>query len=182
MIEEKRKRLRNSKLKNLTGLETEELKKIRAMRLELAEMKQNIWKHYRDEGRNVKPAGNEGRKMAGKKGKSTLMEIQERKKREEQDWKMELEQRWAMIEDCIKFVEDEEKGLSTSGMEDMEKLEKTWAQEETKKVAKIIITETKEEGLWKFWKGLDGQLKKNIREDVEVDKIEPKLLPLILST
>jgi hypothetical protein len=64
------------------------------------------------------------------------MEIQERKKREEQNWNMEIEKKWAVIEDCLHYVEEGLDGLRTSGMEDNKNIEKIWAEEEPKKNAK----------------------------------------------
>jgi hypothetical protein len=63
--------LGNNKLKNRTGLNIGELKKITAMWLEVYEIKQNITKQYRNGGRMVKPAVHEGRKKGGKQEKDT---------------------------------------------------------------------------------------------------------------
>ena len=128
MIAEKRKKLGNKKLKNLTGIETRELKRTTSLRLEVAEIKQNVWRHYRDGNRMVKPAIPEGRKKARNKTKDTLIAIMERKRREERS---EIDQRWEMLEDCLQHVEGA--GLSTRGMEETEEKERIWAEEETKK-------------------------------------------------
>ena len=130
MIAEKRKKLGNKKLKNLTGIETRELKRTTSLRLEVAEIKQNVWRHYRDGNRMVKPAIPESRKKAGNQTKDTLIVIMERKRREERS---EIEKRWEMLEDFQQHVEEEEAGVSTRGMEETKEKERIWAEEKTKK-------------------------------------------------
>ena len=49
------------------------------------------------------------------------MDILERKRREEEYWKQELEKRWMTIEDCLEFVESREDGLGTCGMEERQR-------------------------------------------------------------
>ena len=61
----------------------------------------------------IKPAVPEGWK---RKDGNRAGNILERKRREEEDWKQELEKRWITEEGCLEFVESREDGLGTCGM------------------------------------------------------------------
>ena len=58
MAEKKKKSGRS--VKNLTKIETGELKKETMLKLELLKIKQNLWRQYRDGGKLISPSAPEG--------------------------------------------------------------------------------------------------------------------------
>ena len=75
MVAEKKKRLGKKSVKNLTKIETGELKRVTPRKLELSEIRHNLWRQYRDGGKMIRPAVPEGwKRMDGNRAGNTLMD------------------------------------------------------------------------------------------------------------
>ena len=72
----------------------------------------------------------EGKKKDGNQAKDALIDIMERKRREE---KLEIEKRWEMLEDCLQLVEEAEAGLSTKGRKKPKKRKESGQRKKTRR-------------------------------------------------
>ena len=57
------------------------------------------------------------------------MEIQQRKMREAEDWRNEVDKRWNTIKCCLELVEGGEEGTSTRRMEERKRRKEFWSEE-----------------------------------------------------
>ena len=110
--------------------------------LELAEMKQNLWRHSRDKGRlvraNVTP--NVPGKFIQPAGRSkkdgsnmTIIDYFEEQKKDKKEKAKMLESTWELLRTSLRVIEENEEWLITSRMErqmDEPKRMKRWTEED----------------------------------------------------
>ena len=112
-------------LKTLKKHEEEDLKRILEMRLELAEVKKNLWRRYRDEKGNEIPFNEKKRKNSEKEEekekvapKYMPMSDYFAKVRDERKEKArKLKEKWEELRSAVEYIEDEEDLLVAEWLE-----------------------------------------------------------------
>ena len=141
MVEKKKKKYGKAGSRRLDNEEEGKIRNETLRKTELAEIKQNLWRAYRDNGKlttaRTRPSRlQEGRKQEGKAHHQNYPSVADcfsTKNEEKIRRTKQLEDHWDLMKVCVKYIEENEEWLTTNRMErtnQQEERRKMWEKED----------------------------------------------------
>ena len=141
MVEKKKKKYGKAGSRRLDNEEEGKIRNETLRKTELAEIKQNLWRAYRDNGKlttaPTRPSRlQEGRKQEGKAHHQNYPSVADcfsTKNEEKIRRTKQLEDHWDLMKVCVKYIEENEEWLTTNRMERTNQQEgrrKMWEKED----------------------------------------------------
>ena len=139
IVEMKRKKYGKAGNKKLNAAEDEKVRSETKSKQELAEIKQNLWRTYRVDGKEIlaptRPKNPpEGRKLEGKDHQyPSITDYFKNKREEKQTTAKQLQDHWELMKVCVKYIEENEDWLIANRLErsyQEEERQRMWEREE----------------------------------------------------